>query len=374
MVDETSLAALIAAIYEAGADFSRWPDTLSRIASAFGVPSIGMARQGETPADCWGFSSGIEPTAMESYVAYYHGINPIWHAVASTPAGTVQTDSMVVPRRNLVRTEFFNDYLAPQHIGGLLNAVVLLEDGRQTVVTLQGRHPFEKADVELYKLLTPHLQRAVQLNIKLAKAELNYAASVEIVNRLGQGVLIVDTKAKIIFANNIAETYFRPNEGLRQLDGTLCGNSVSESDAIRSAVAMCAAETQVGASKPVTVFRSDRPSLSLLVSPLNSEKFPWLGSKRPAAIIVVVDPEMSIRSQADELRRLFNLTPAEANFAIEILNADGIQAAADRLSISRATARTHLARIFEKTGTRRQAALVRLLLSATLSLQRAIGP
>jgi DNA-binding CsgD family transcriptional regulator len=370
MVEKASLAALIAAIYEAGADFSRWPDTLSRIASAFGVPSIGMARQGETPADCWGFSSGIEPTAMESYVAYYHGINPIWHNAASTPAGTVQTDTMVVPRRNLVRTEFFNDYLAPQHIGGLLNAVVLVEDGRQTVVTLQGRHQFEKADVDLYKLLTPHFQRAVQLNLKLARAELNHAASIEIIDRLGQGVLIVDTKARIIFANNVAEKYFQTNGSLRKIDGVLCSNSASESAAIRSAVAMCAAEAQIGANKPIAISRPGRSPLSLLVSPLNGENFPWLGSERPAAIIIVIDPETGIRTQSDELRRLFNLTPAEANFAIEILNADGIQAAADRLSISRATARTHLARIFEKTGTRRQAALVRLLLSATLSLQQ----
>jgi DNA-binding CsgD family transcriptional regulator len=57
------------------------------------------------------------------------------------------------------------------------------------------------------------------------------------------------------------------------------------------------------------------------------------------------------------------MTPAEAGFAIEILSGDGIQAAADRLSISRSTARTHLSRIFDKTGTRRQAELVRVLIS-----------
>jgi DNA-binding CsgD family transcriptional regulator len=41
---------------------------------------------------------------------------------------------------------------------------------------------------------------------------------------------------------------------------------------------------------------------------------------------------------------------------------DGIQAGADRLSISRAIARTHLSRVFQKTGTGRQAELVRLLM------------
>ena len=59
------------------------------------------------------------------------------------------------------------------------------------------------------------------------------------------------------------------------------------------------------------------------------------------------------------------MTPAEAGFAVEILKGDGIQAAADRLAISLATARTHLSRIFDKTGVRRQAELVRLLISVS---------
>src|SRR5215471_12031909 len=58
----------------------------------------------------------------------------------------------------------------------------------------------------------------------------------------------------------------------------------------------------------------------------------------------------------------FGLTPAEAAVAVEVLGADGLQAAAGRLGISLATARTHLAHVFDKTGTRRQAELVRVLL------------
>jgi DNA-binding CsgD family transcriptional regulator len=56
------------------------------------------------------------------------------------------------------------------------------------------------------------------------------------------------------------------------------------------------------------------------------------------------------------------LTVAESAFAIEIIKGDGVQAAADRLSIARSTARTHLSRIFDKTGKRRQAEVVALLL------------
>jgi DNA-binding CsgD family transcriptional regulator len=60
----------------------------------------------------------------------------------------------------------------------------------------------------------------------------------------------------------------------------------------------------------------------------------------------------------------FGLTPAEATVAVEILKADGLQMAARRLRISLATAHTHLAHIFDKTGAHRQSELVRLLLQS----------
>jgi DNA-binding CsgD family transcriptional regulator len=66
-------------------------------------------------------------------------------------------------------------------------------------------------------------------------------------------------------------------------------------------------------------------------------------------------------SVAERIKLRHGLTPAETAFAIEIVKGDGIQASADRLGITRATARTHLSHIFRKTNTSRQAELVRLL-------------
>jgi DNA-binding CsgD family transcriptional regulator len=64
------------------------------------------------------------------------------------------------------------------------------------------------------------------------------------------------------------------------------------------------------------------------------------------------------------LRERFGLTPAEATFAFEIIKGDGRQATADRLGITVGTARSHLSNIFDKTGTKRQAELVRLLVGS----------
>ena len=363
MSSESDLASLIAAIYEAGMDFSQWPYVLGRIASAFGVSSASMARQGRTASECWGFAVGIDPIIPENYLKYYYGVDPLWQSASSAPAGTVQTDTMVIPRRELVRTEFFNDFLLPQSVEGLLNAVVLVEDGRQSIVTLHGDQQFDEGHVALYKLLVPHLQRAVQINIKLARAELNHSASVETLNHLEEGVLFVDLNANVRFANRAAEKFFARRD-LRLNKGRLHAGSAAETATLHAVIAKCA-ETGIHRRSDFVSLRREagRSPLSLLIAPLPLEIPLSPIALRPMVVIFVNDPDAKNKPTVVQLREKFGMTPAEAGFAVEILKGDGIQAAADRLSISKATGRTHLSRIFDKTGTRRQAELVRVLLS-----------
>jgi len=365
MSSESDLASLIAAIYEAGTDFSLWPYALSRIAAAFDAPSAGITRQGRTSSDCWGFSFGVEQDYERKYLEHFHGVNLVWQRSSSTAAGTVQTDTMVIPRGELSRTEFFNDFLVPQHMESQLNTVLLMEEGRQTVLAVRRNEQFDAHDVELYKMLAPHLQRAVQLNIKLARAELNHKASVETLNHLEDGILFVDMEANVKFANVAAEQIFA-NGGLGLRKGKLHANSAEDTAALHALIAKCSAG---GIQHRLSDFasvrrRTGRSPLLLLIAPLPVENSFLLVPSKPMAFIVITDPDKVKKPKVMQLREKFGLTPAEANFAAEIAKGDGIQAAADRLSISRATARTHLSRIFDKTGTRRQAELVRILFSA----------
>jgi DNA-binding CsgD family transcriptional regulator len=57
----------------------------------------------------------------------------------------------------------------------------------------------------------------------------------------------------------------------------------------------------------------------------------------------------------------FDLTPAEARLAAHLASGATLQAVAERLGISKETARNQLKMVFAKTGTNRQAQLVALL-------------
>jgi DNA-binding CsgD family transcriptional regulator len=63
------------------------------------------------------------------------------------------------------------------------------------------------------------------------------------------------------------------------------------------------------------------------------------------------------------LSTLYGLTPTEATVAATLSRGDGLPSAAKALGMQVSTARTHLHRIFDKTGTQRQTQLVWLLKS-----------
>ena len=363
MASERSMAALIAGIYEAGADFRCWPDTLRLIARAYHAPTVVFGTTSQRSEDVWTIAPDADPAYLERYASYYHAINPIWRLALATVVGTAQTDSMMIPKSELSRTEFFNDFLVPQDVGAMLGAMVHTEPGRQFHIAVQRRRDFDPADIALYKRLAPHLQRAVQLNVRLEQLDMRCAASADALDRLDRGAFLVDAASRVIFANREAERLTGVGGGLRLDAGSLRASSASDTSRLQAVVAGCGQTgVEAGTGGSLCVSRGpDRSAISVLVLPLRTEAPALFSATRPVAIVFATDPDRSPAPSADRMRQRFGLTPAEAAFALEILKGDGIQASADRIGISRATARTHLMHIFRKTDARRQAELVRVL-------------
>ena len=143
---------------------------------------------------------------------------------------------------------------------------------------------------------------------------------------------------------------------------------------------MIAQATQTGQGRglhPGGALALSRPSmlrpLSVLVAPLGHKASVDgldLGRTRPAAVVFVSDPEVRQETPAALLQRLYGLTPAEARLAEAMAGGGPLKAAAERLGIGRETARSQLKQVYAKTGTHRQAELVRLLLTGPAVIDR----
>jgi DNA-binding CsgD family transcriptional regulator len=79
--------------------------------------------------------------------------------------------------------------------------------------------------------------------------------------------------------------------------------------------------------------------------------------------VLVVDPESSSTPPGEILRKVLGLTPAETRLALALASGQSLREHAEAVKITIGTARQHLKRVLEKSGVRRQAELVRLVLS-----------
>ena len=119
--------------------------------------------------------------------------------------------------------------------------------------------------------------------------------------------------------------------------------------------------------KPETVVQVYRPSglkpLEVLVCPLPSQSSLRKGGA--AAALFITDPEEGATLDSRALHQLFGLTPAEIRLCIALVKGMSVEEYALEAGISSNTARTHVKRIYAKTGVRRQSELVRLLLTSS---------
>jgi DNA-binding CsgD family transcriptional regulator len=363
MISERRFSGLLAQIYEAAGDFTRWPEALRAIASAYNAPTVVFGAVGSNNEALWQIAPGVDSEYHERYTAYYHRINPIIPIALPSKVGSVLTDEMMLEKREFVRTEFFNDFLKPLDAGSMLGSTVLSEEGLYCAIAVQRRAAFGEREIMFQRRLAPHLARAVQLNARLSATERGSAASADALDRLSQGAIVVDAKARVLFANQQAALLTGPFGCLRIEGGALEARSASLSPKLKGLIAGCGAPhaEEAGGALPLPC-EGDGQTIAALVVPLRGEAPAFFLSPRPVAVVFLSDPRRGPANCGAQLRRRFGLTKAEAAFALEIVKGDGLQASADRLGVTLSTARTHLARVFEKTDTRRQAQLVRLLL------------
>jgi DNA-binding CsgD family transcriptional regulator len=176
---------------------------------------------------------------------------------------------------------------------------------------------------------------------------------------LDDGLIITDIRATVIHANQAARAIFASG-GLMLRNNVLHAATADATHALRDAIARHAEEA--GPSCLNLARPGARQCMRVTVA--RAIEHAMLRRQHEPSVIVIVKSAIRAAFPSDRmLQATFDLTSAEARLACEVVKGDGLLATAKRLGISANTARTHLNRVFGKTGTKRQAELVRLLLS-----------
>jgi len=182
------------------------------------------------------------------------------------------------------------------------------------------------------------------------------------------GVVLVDENLRIVHANAAAQAMLAAHDPIRSEEGVLTLSlDAAQASLARAVLQAEMDDTNLGARGigiPARRKKGDPCVIHLL--PLRHGSMRRDLGERAAAALFIAPRTIAPSMPADALALLYDLTPAE-NRVCEMICAGMTLAAIGRsLGVAPSTVKTHLLRVFNKTGTKRQVALVKLATSLSL--------
>ena len=373
MHSHETLLTLIAALYDAPACRERWQaflDLLCRTLDGTAASFISHDRLAHTGSVM--VTSRVDPGATREYLAHWIHVDPWAHDPKSRglSAGSVMVGDQIITRSALKRTGFYQDFSRRYDIAQSIVCVIESGPSALSGFSVNGsdtRQTFGGADVALLDALMPHLRRALQLHRRIAVSEALSADLAEALDASPRGTFLVGATGKVIWMNRAAERLTARRDGLHLDGGELRAGRADETTRLRTLLADARATSQgfgTGAGGSLFIGRASngRP-LIVNVAPLGRQVAVLADDDRPVALVMVSDPDATEVPEEHTLRDLLGLTPSEASLVRLLAQGLTLTETADRLGLRPGTVRTRVKTVFEKTGTHRQADLIRLALS-----------
>lgn len=367
---------IVEGLYTAAADATQWPAALGLIHRAFEADSAALTFQDQSGRAGTRISTGYQPGDDKRYFAGYSVQNFLYEAVVRQGLGKPVPTQNHIDKRYLERSAYYNEWLRPRNIYFCFGVILSRTQEETQWVSLnlsKGTDGFGDPHVRFMEKLVAHLQRSVSLTRQLGAITTARSAAEVLLDELDQALLLLDGRGRVIFANKSALGLLRTKDGIQSAHGGLAATCADAASRLAHLIARAARDIDGLGRRGGTVALPRRSSATPLVAtltPLLGGSESWVPNS-PAVAVLLNDP-VRVRDVPEEtLRATFGLTPAESRLAGLLANGHPLSDAAETLRITRETARTHLARTMAKTGTSRQAELVRLLLNIGSAARRA---
>jgi DNA-binding CsgD family transcriptional regulator len=214
-------------------------------------------------------------------------------------------------------------------------------------------------DRALLERLAPHMVIARRLHLRLAERGRDSEALLAVFDQLVLGVVFLDERMRVSFANRSAAEILCVAAGFASPQ-SLAGDVPDERTL---ALERLLSSERGEFSARVHTHPLDGRPLQVLATPFRWRDAQGIEQARFTRVLFIGDPKHRTGDPIGVLHGLYGLTPGETRLTLLLLSGCSVEEAARLLRISVGTSRGVLKKVFEKTGTNRQAALVRLLLT-----------
>lgn len=372
MPREQQVLDLIGNIYDAALDASRWPSVLQDLvrltrSNTGNLAEVDLTNGATTPI----VAVDMPRKGFSDYETYYWQ-QDIWTPKPGTfEVGRAYSSQHTIDDHVLLRSGFYHDWMKPLRLFYGMGGIPLVDGKKMLLIGVHRpwsrQRPYSGQDIRLLQQLFPHFKRALQTHHRLDQLTVEREALVETTDQLPRGLITFDRQGRLLWMNRAAEAICNQGDGLTIQRGHVTAAVAAETERlhrlIHQANELAGRATVVRIDDAMLISRpSGRRSYVVLVTPLQAGRR-LVDDRHPAMALFVSDPERMPELPAARLMRLYGLTPAEAQLALQLAGGFDLKMIAAAMGKTLNTVRTQLKQVFQKTRTKRQAELMRLLSS-----------
>jgi len=367
-LDHERLSPLIGMIYDCAIEPDHWPRTIAEICGTIGCLSgiillIDLHRSRHRLAYAW----GMAPEWERRFLRYSDALTG-FYAKAFSRAICLDGEPLVLSSVISGRRaqSIYADLTQPVGISEAMQTVVLRQAGRLAVF---GANRHENAGTltnderTIMRLLVPHIRRAVTISDILDIKKLEVHALAATLDNYTVGVVVVADQGRILHANKAAQSMFSAGGPVSGAGGFLKARDARANGELANAIVLAQAnEATIGTAGIGVSLKSScgAPSIAHVLPLAHGDLRTRLMPPATAAVFITQRGSQPA-AEIGAIAKSFGLTPAEARTLKYLAGGATIAETSDAIDISANTTRTHLARIFSKTGTSRQADLIALV-------------
>lgn len=331
-------------IYDAAFDRDLFSVLIERLVHAFGAQT-GFIGWSDMEREA-GFHAqfGNDPAWLQRYVETYAQHDLLQPILRATPEGICVPAYPHLQKAEVRDSIFYREYLAPQNIIDNL-AVNLIKQSSITahlaLIRMTPAEPFTPDECAQLSRLVPHLRRAIYIQSHLVHAA-DQEAGRRAFSGVSRHVLLLTDK------HIIAEI----DPPLASLMSLRVGDGIGDGALGRTMLAAINTGEPVAFEWPGN---DNAAPANLLCEArrLEPNRFGNIAAgPTPTHAVHITQLEQTRPIAFDAMGDLFRLTPTELRVLRDAIEHGDLVGIGDRVGMARATTRTHLHRIYDKTGTR----------------------
>jgi DNA-binding CsgD family transcriptional regulator len=192
----------------------------------------------------------------------------------------------------------------------------------------------------------------------LPGAAVDAATFADTLDGLDIGLYLLAANARLVHANTAGRAILVARDVLREIHGHLvaCDGAANQTLQRLFAAPRLASETAV------PMIGTDGQRYVAHARPLTAATRLFADEACRAAVALFVRKvALTVSHRSDVIGQVFRLTPAELRVLLAIVELGSVREVAARFGVAGSTIKTHLRRLFEKTGAARQADFVKLV-------------